>query len=371
MNYPEYTLYTPGPTEIPKAIKDVLGICPPYYHGDSDFFNLMKDVVYPGLRYVFQTGENVYPLSCSGTGAMQIAASSLLDSGEFSEFNEVLVLNGGRFGQRWTDICREIGSDVDELYFSIFGMQALDDLTDRLKKKTYDIVFLQHVETSTGALLPVKEITRLIKEHNPGCLVVVDAISSLLVEQLHQDAWQIDCIVGASQKAFQLPSGLSFISFSEAAQKKAGEVRRHSQGGAFYFNLPLERDKYYQKGQTQFTPNIQCLVALARVFKLTGDLFDQWVRTAERKRALMAALSELGYEVDIDQRQTRGMVILFSKTPKDLRNFLKESYGCLIAGAPDSLSDIAVRISTMGWSVPDNHYINLLRGLKAYKELQK
>ena len=84
----------------------------------------------------------------------------------------------------------------------------------------------------------------------------------------------------------------------------------------------------------------------------------------------MMALSELGYEVDTDQRQTRGMVILFSKTPKDLRHFLKESYGCLIAGAPDSLSDIAVRISTMGWSVPDNHYINLLRGLKAYKEIE-
>ena len=371
MNPPSYKLFTPGPTYVPNIIKGILGQCPPYYHGDEAFFELMDEVVNPGLRYIFQTERPVYSLACSGTGAMTIAAQTLLDpDGD----DDVLVLNGGRFGKRWIDICRSFGSDVDTYDFDSFGDRevAIFKAWMSASNKHYGLVFLQHVETSTGACLPLKKLVTLIKEFNPGCLVVVDAISSLLVEQLHQDAWGIDCVVGASQKAFQLPSGLSFISFSEAAEIKAADVKVNSFGsGPFYFDLAREWSRYYQKGQTQFTPNIQCLVALARAFELMGDnhLFGQWVMTARRKKLVIAKLTTLGYVVESSNDQTRGLVILYCENPKDLMAYLKESHGCLIAGAPDKLSGTAVRISTMGWNVPDSYYDSLFEGLRRYKKL--
>ena len=370
MIHPTYKLFTPGPTNVPDKIKDVLGLCPPYYHGDEAFFKLMREVINPGLRYIFQTERPVYSLTCSGTGAMTIAARNLLDPcGD----DNVLVLNGGRFGQRWTDICRSFGSDVSEYNFETFGDREIVIFKAWISasRGCYSIAFLQHVETSTGACLNIKKIVKLIKEFNPGCLVVVDAISSLLVEQLHQDEWKIDCVVGASQKAFQIPPGLSFISFSEAAEIKSVEVKTRSLGsGSFYFDLARERSKYYPKGQTQFTPNLQCLVALARAFELMGDrhLFGQWVRTARRKKILISKLTKLGYLTDSSNDQTRGLVILYCKNPKDLMAYLRESHGCLIAGAPDKLSGTAVRISTMGWDVPNTYYDDLLDGLRMYKE---
>ena len=370
MNPPSYKLFTPGPTHVPEIIKGILGQCPPYYHGDEAFFKLMSEVVNPGLRYIFQTERPVYSLACSGTGAMAIAAQNLVNP----ETDNVLVLNGGRFGQRWIDICMGIGADVDHYDFDTFGDREFRIFKAWLSSSTaqYDVVFLQQVETSTGALLPIKRLVQIIKRLIPECLVVVDAISGLLVDQLHQDAWDIDCVVGASQKAFQLPSGLSFISFSKAAEEKAEFVRVSSfGGGSFYFNLKLERDKYYPKGQTQFTPNIQCLVALARAFEVMGNdhLFGQWIETARRKKRLISKLIELGYEVETSEDQTRGLVILYCKNSKDLVAYLKEFHGCLIAGAPDKLNGAAVRISTMGWDVPDEHYRDLVNGFRQYKKL--
>lgn len=366
--YPSYDLFTPGPTPVAQVAKDALSICPPYYIDDENFFDLMKKVVFPGLKYLVQTEQNVYPLSCSGTGAMQIAVSSLC-----LKTDKILVLNGGRFGRRWYSICESFLFSPKLFNFKVFTEKVFQEFVTHVNNASYDIIFLPQVETSTGALLPVKRLSAFIKKQNPSCLIVVDVVSSLLVEEFKQDLWDIDCVVGSSQKALQLPPGLSFISFSSLAENKHTLVVNTTFSYNYYFNLRIEKEKYYPKGQTRFTPNIQGLVAFSAVIEEinvigVSDIIHSHHR---KKRIIQERLINLGYVCEDYSFMTDGIILLYCENPHLLKNYLKCNHRCLVASAPDELKEKAVRISLMGWDLDVSYFDNLLRGLEVYTEYLK
>ena len=101
-------LLTPGPTPLPEEVrlalaKDMI------HHRKSDFVRVMERIQ-PGLQYLFGTTQQVLPLSCSGTGAMHAAVTNLFAPGE-----KVLVIEGGKFGERWREIAHSQGLEVTSL----------------------------------------------------------------------------------------------------------------------------------------------------------------------------------------------------------------------------------------------------------------
>ena len=90
-------LLTPGPTQIPPKICEVLGR-PIIHHRTPQFQTILKEAT-DGLKYVFQTQSDVFILTSSGTGAMEAAVCNVLSPGD-----QVIVAEGGKFGERWSEL---------------------------------------------------------------------------------------------------------------------------------------------------------------------------------------------------------------------------------------------------------------------------
>ncbi|TET19676.1 MAG: alanine--glyoxylate aminotransferase family protein, partial [Candidatus Aminicenantes bacterium] len=104
----KYYLLSPGPTPVPEGVLAAAAV-PIIHHRTSEFSDIFMETV-EGLKYVFQTEHDVFILTSSGTGAMELAVANTLCPGD-----KVITLNGGKFGERWGNICRAYGVGVREI----------------------------------------------------------------------------------------------------------------------------------------------------------------------------------------------------------------------------------------------------------------
>ena len=198
-------LFCPGPTPLLREVEQRLGnSC---YHRQADFVTLFQNCRAKLARLVHTESLPVL-LATSGSGAMEAALVSLTAAGE-----RVLVLNGGKFGERLQKIAQTYGCEVSDFTFPWGHAPDLNQLETLLrgKAKNSKLVCLQACETSTAVHYPLAEIAALVRRHSPDSLLLVDAISSLVAHELCMDDWQIDCVIGASHKGFGLPPGLAYV----------------------------------------------------------------------------------------------------------------------------------------------------------------
>src|SRR3990167_2262170 len=97
-------LLTPGPTQIPADVCAALGR-PIIHHRTPQFQEYLKEGI-AGLQYVLQTKNDVYFLASSGTGGMEASVANLLSRGD-----KAITVEGGKFGERWTELCQVYGVD--------------------------------------------------------------------------------------------------------------------------------------------------------------------------------------------------------------------------------------------------------------------
>lgn len=334
-------LLTPGPTPLPEQVRLALAQ-DMIHHRKSDFMNVMQRVQ-GNLRTLFGTEQIVLPLGCSGTGAMTAAVYSLFTPGE-----RVLVVNGGKFGERWRDIARM--RDLDVITIDVEWGQAVDpaaviaalDADPAIRG-----VFIQLSETSTGVLHPVQEIAAVTRQRD--LLLVVDGVSAVSISPCPMDEWGIDCLVTGSQKGLMLPPGLALLALSARAWKRAEELTP----GCFYFNLPKERDKVL-KGQTLFTSPINLIVGLdVSLNMLLKDGLEavyrkQWALTMLAR----TALEVMGLELFARDHFTWGITSVRLPEGVDgvqVVRLAAEKYGVMMAGGQDKLKGRIVRVGHMGW----------------------
>src|SRR4030095_7375343 len=127
------------------------------------------------------TTQPLLPLSCSGSGAMEAAAVNLLSPGD-----EVIVVEGGKFGARWGSIAEEYGVTVHKGSGAWGRVATIEEVESALTAHPKArVLFLTHSETSTGALFPAHELARVARAR--GVLTVVDAVTSFGVYDLRFD----------------------------------------------------------------------------------------------------------------------------------------------------------------------------------------
>src|SRR5262245_22027845 len=165
-------LFTPGPVPVPERVQ--LAMAQPIInHRAPDFLPVFAHCK-RGLQRLFQTQSPVLLLAASGTGAMDAAVSNLLSPGDHA-----LVVRGGKFGERWQEICEAYGvrtTCVD----AVWG-QAVDPAAVKRALAAHpDIkaVYLQASETSTAVRHPVREIAEIVRRSDDR-LIVVDAITAI------------------------------------------------------------------------------------------------------------------------------------------------------------------------------------------------
>jgi aspartate aminotransferase-like enzyme len=335
-------LFSPGPTPVPERV--LLAMAGPVMHHRDPGYEVLFQEVREGLKYVFQTKQEVLVLASSGTGAMEAAVCNTLSRGD-----EALVVRGGKFGERWGEICEAYGVKVTPI--DVTWGQAVDP---GLIKKALDAkpsikaVLVQASETSTGVMHPIKEIADIVK-NRAGTILIVDAISALGVSDLPMDQWGIDVLVSGSQKALMLPPGLAFIALSA----KAWGFAEKSNLPKFYFNLKEEL-AVAQKNQSQFTPAISLVVGLREALKMLKEegLENVFKRHALLARATREAVKALGLELLAPTAPSNALTAI--KAPegvdgKKLKKNFEDQFGLIIAGGQSQLKGKIIRIAHIGY----------------------
>ena len=163
-------LFTPGPTPILPAAQTAMASFA-MHHRTADFRALFTRVL-SDLKLFIGTNNDVLVLTASGTGAMEGAVSNLTSPGD-----KVLVLSAGKFGERWRDLAKTFGCDVEMVSAPYGETFSLDEIRRKLTPEIR-AVYVQATESSTGARHDVEGIAKLLRAAGDDTLLVVDAITA-------------------------------------------------------------------------------------------------------------------------------------------------------------------------------------------------
>ena len=337
----KHKLFTPGPTSIPEEV--LLEMAKPImHHRTEEFLSIAKDV-FEGLKYLFQTKNDVLIMASSGTGAMEASIVNLFSKGE-----KIIVINGGKFGERFAEIGKAYGLNVVDVKVE-WGKTLKKEELEKIIEENKDAkgVFVNLCETSTATHFDVKGYGEIVSKFE-DIILVVDAISSLGAIPCYMDEWKIDCLITGSQKAFMLPPGLSFISLSEKAWNKT----KNSDLPKYYFDLKKYR-KTLEKFDFPFTIPVSLIVGLKKSIEIIkGYTLEKiWEEHKKRAEATRRAIISMGLSLLSSSPSDALTAILLPDgiDGDQIIKFIRKNYGISIAGGQDKLKGKIVRISHLGW----------------------
>ena len=354
----EQNLRTPGPTPIPQAVRDAQSQ-PMIDHRGTDFAELLRETS-SGVAELVGTRGEVLLLTGSGSGALEAAVVNTLSPGD-----RVLSVNIGAFGDRFAAIATAFGADVDSVAFEWGTAADPDAVRDRLASSPpYRAVLVTHNETSTGVANPMRELAAVVRQAPGDPLLIVDGISGLGAMPFEMDAWGVDLVVSASQKAWMASPGIAIAALGERAVT-AGETARMPR---FYWDF-AEARTWAAKGQTPWTPAISVLYGLrVGVDRLRAEGRERtWARHEAIARGVAAGLEVLGLRL-VAAPGARSATVTAAWLPDGLEwapfNAAMRTRGLVVAGAQGKWTGRILRFGHMG-AVEMDELIEALRIMAA------
>ncbi len=338
----EQNLRTPGPTPIPDAVRDAQAQ-QMIDHRGTEFADLLRETS-AGLSQLIGTQHEVLLLTGSGTGALEAAVVNTLSPGD-----PVLVVTIGSFGDRFAQIATAFGADVER--FEVEWGQAADPaaLGDHLAAaQPYRAVLVTHNETSTGVANPLRELAEVVRGAPGEPLMIVDGISGLGAMPFEMDAWGVDLVVSASQKAWMASPGIAIAAVGPRAQT-AGETARMPR---FYWDF-AEARSWAGKGQTPWTPAIAVLYGLrVGVGRLREEGRERtWARHAAIADGVVGGIENLGLRA-VAPVEHRSGTVTAAWLPDGLEwgpfNARMRERGLVIAGGQGKWTGKILRFGHMG-----------------------
>ena len=329
----------PGPADIEEEIR-LLASKHLVYNRTPEFSQFISEIE-DGLKYVFQTSNNVFILTCSGTGSMEAAVVNIL-----SKNDTVLVANNGTFGERWTEICEAYGVNPIEI------KEPLGNLIDPIKIQAEldsnpDIkaVFVTIDETCCGALSDIKKIGEIVAKTD--AILVVDAISSLGSDEFKTDEWNCDVVIASSHKGLAVAPGLAFMTMSD----KAWKLVETSTLPSYYFDVRSYK-RNIVRGQTPFTPAISVLYQLhERLKKIKKEGLEAYIqRYKDLSEYLKSKLINIGLKI-VPVVNSNFVIGVYTPDVVDaslLVQKMKDDYNIFIAPSPGEQKTKMFRVGTVG-----------------------
>lgn len=335
-------LFSPGPTMLPPEV--LLKMAEPIMHHREPEFEKIFSEIREGLKYLFQTKQEVLVFTSSGTGAMEGAVSNLLSKGD-----KALVVRGGKFGERWGEICKAYGIEfipIDVEWGRAVEPESIRKILE--SDPAIRAVYTQASETSTGVRHPIQEIAQIVKKYDDK-VIVVDAITGIGVFDIPMDAWGIDVLVSGSQKALMLPPGLAFAALSE----KAWKLVERSNLPKYYFDFKKEL-KSTKKNQSSYTPAISLFIGLRESLKMIQKegleaLFRRHEKLARATREAVKALGLDLYAPDSPSNAVTAVKIPEGIDGERLKDLFFEKYGITVAEGQDRAKGKIIRIAHLGY----------------------
>lgn len=333
-------LLSPGPTPVPERV--LLAMAQPIIHHRTPQFSEVFAQAAAKLKGLFHTNQDVIILSSSGTGAMESAITNCFSKGE-----KVLVINGGKFGERWGKIAEAYDLKTETMKIE-WGHAADPQAVKKALDADPDIrgILVQATESSTTVKMPIKELAAITKQRD--VLLVVDAITGVGVFDIPMDEWGVDILICGSQKAMMLPPGLAFIALSDKAWAKTEKAKNNK----FYFDLKKERKNLKDK-TTAYTPAVSLVNGLLEAMKMMEEetypkIFARHELLAKGVRAGTNALGLKMVTASPSEAMT-GVFLPEGVNGKKFVKTLRDDFGVTFAGGQDQWEGKIVRIAHLGY----------------------
>lgn len=336
-------LLAPGPTPIPPEVLAAMGQ-PILHHRAPEYGSILEDVR-AGLKYLFQTDEEVVMFASSGTGGMEAAVVNVLSPGD-----KAICIGGGKFSERWQELCEAYG--IEAIPIDVEWGSAVNPtvVADTLQvHPDAKAVYVQASETSTGVRHDVEALAQIVRPTD--AILVVDAITAIGVFDVPTDSWGLDIVVSGSQKALMLPPGLGFCC---VATPKAWELVKRSTLPKYYFDLKKEYESL-RKNSSAYTPAVSLVVGLREALRrIQAEGLEQvFARHDRLARATRSAMQAIGLELFAKDSPSNAVTAV--KVPEGIDGtaiprMLREDYGITIAGGQSQLKGKIFRIAHLGYT---------------------
>ncbi|PYJ85458.1 MAG: alanine--glyoxylate aminotransferase [Verrucomicrobia bacterium] len=287
---PPRLLMGPGPSNVAPSVLQAMSR-PLVGHLDPAFVRMMEEIKTMLCQVFLTKNEMTFPVSGTGSAGMEFCFVNLIEPGD-----EVIIGVNGVFGTRMMDVAERCGAKVTKVEAPWGRIIEPQQIADALKKTSRPkFVAIVHAETSTGALTPVEEISKLT--HNAGALMLLDTVTSLAGCPVRIDDWQVDAVYSGTQKCLSCPPGLSPASLSPRALEAA--TKRKTKVQSWYLDVNLLASYWGQDRVYHHTAPISMNYALHEALRLVLEegLESRWRRHEQNHLALTAGLKAMGLQI--------------------------------------------------------------------------
>lgn len=350
--------FTVGPVMSEDAVLEVAGKSAPYFR-TPEFSQIMKeneawilkDMKAPkDARCVF--------LTSSGTGAMESCVMNILN-----DKDKVLVVNGGSFGQRFAEMCQLHHRMMSEIKCE-FGHQIKREQLDAFKGQGYTALLINMDETSSGTLYDMKLVSDFCKEEK--ILLIVDAISSFMADELDMAELHAAAVITGSQKALALHPGIAVVALAPEAIRRIEE----NPEVCMYLSLKLAL-KNGERGQTPFTPAVNTLLELhARLSEIEahGGIEAERARIQKTAEDFRTQIKDLPFALasEAPSNCVTSLRPAHHNAAKIIQ-IMKDEYHIWICPNGGALSNEVFRVGHIGNISPENN----AELIHAFKDMQK
>lgn len=361
LNPPNRLMLTPGPSSVDPRVYRALST-PLVGHLDPWIANLMNDVQ-EMLRRAFQTENRItYPISASGSGAIEAAVLNTLEEGD-----EAIVCVNGYFSERMAVIAERTPAKIHRIEAPLGLPVDVDDVRRAGKGRKIKFVGLAHGETSTGVVSHLDDYRKVADEL--GALLIVDAVATLAGVPLFVDRQRIDICFSGTQKALSAPPGMSPITVGARAEEVLRARKKPVQ--SWYFDLTTAMNFWGKDRLYHHTPPISLIYALREALRLTLEegLEARWERHRQNQAAINAGLEAMGMELFVKNPAHRLPTVIAVNIPAGVddakvRGQLREEFGIEIASGIGPTKGKIWRVGLMGWCSQKNHVLLFLAALE-------
>ncbi len=336
-------LMTPGPTPVPAEVL-LTQAAPIIHHRTPDFSAAFMQSI-EGLKYVFQTENDVLLFASSGTGAMESAIVNCFSAGD-----TVVVCRNGKFGDRMKQISEAYGLNVVDLSYEWTEVCDPTDIATALEENPgVRGVIVTQSETSSGVLNDVEAIGAIVKGY-PDTVLIVDSITGIGAVECKTDEWGLDVVMTGSQKGLMLPPGLAAVTVSA----KAWKAYERSTLPKYYFDW-MKYKKNIEKETTPFTPAVSLVLGLQVAVRMIREegLENTIARHSKLAEATRKGCEALGLKL-FAPPEGRGSAVTPVWVPegvdgKAIVKIMKNKYGVTIAGGQDDYAGRIFRVGHLGY----------------------
>jgi len=349
----EELLMIPGPVPVIPRIREAMS--KPVINHRGDEFGMILEMIVEDLKNIFQTSNDLFVLSGSGTCAMEAAIGNLIrrSNGRGGSEMACITITNGKFGERFKEIAERYGAEtVKPVHFEWGYPIEIEQIKEALEKSPQlKVITMVHNETSTGILNPVKEVGKLATQHD--AVFVLDGITSIGGDEVPVDRLGVDIAIVGSQKCLGTTPGLSALSVSE----KALNLMRENPSRPYYTDL-LAYKKSFEKKQTPYTPALPLFFGLKEALEVIRE--EGMARRIERHRLLSKAVRTAATSLGLSLFPKLNEVSNYSNTvtainiplangisDEQIRGGMKKK-GVTVAGGQEKLKGKIFRIATMG-----------------------